>query len=92
MRSRYTAFSVADAGHLAASWHPLTRPEALELDPATQWIGLTILRARGGRGDDVGDVTFRAGWRDPHGSGVLAETSRFVRLRGRWVYLDGDAD
>lgn len=91
MRSRYTAFALADAVHLEASWHPRTRPEEIVFDPATVWTGLTILRARGGIDDDTGEVAFRATWRDGDGAGAMTEMSRFTRLRGRWVYLDGEA-
>ena len=30
MRSRYTAFALGDAGHLWRTWHPRTRPPAVE--------------------------------------------------------------
>ena len=37
MRSRYSAFAVGDAAYLLATWHPSTRPPALELDPGVRW-------------------------------------------------------
>ena len=49
MRSRYTAFAVGDAAYLVRTWHPRTRPDELDLDPATQWAGLTVLRTERGR-------------------------------------------
>lgn len=89
MRSRYTAFAVGNLPYLLRSWHLDTRPATLELDPATQWRRLDIVRTvRGGPLDTEGAVDFRAFYRQDGAAGVLQETSRFVRQDGRWVYLD----
>jgi SEC-C motif-containing protein len=91
MRSRYCAFVVGDGRHLAETWHPRTRPDTIDLDPALRWTGLEIVRTdAGGREDSRGTVEFRARWRDGAATGVLHETSRFVRYAGRWWYVDGD--
>src|SRR5688500_20250134 len=90
MRSRYTAFVVGDARHLAASWHPGTRPDDLALDPALRWTGLEIVQAHDGGPDDArGTVEFRATWRRGSERGELHERSRFVRRSGSWWYVDG---
>lgn len=90
MRSRYTAFVVGDAAYLLGSWHPGTRPETLELDPALRWRGLEIEDVEsGGAGDKRGVVAFRARWRDGREDGALRERSRFVFQSDRWWYLDG---
>src|SRR6195952_1088520 len=61
MRSRYTAFVRGDVEHLLRTWHPDTRPTALELDPSVRWTGLEVLdRAGGGLFDIEGVVEFRA--------------------------------
>ncbi len=93
MRSRYTAYVRRDAGYLARTWHPDTRPVDLgEGLDATEWRGLEILATTGGKdGDDAGSVTFVA----HHATGVLSigqhrETSRFVREGGVWLYVEGD--
>ncbi|OIJ66319.1 preprotein translocase [Streptomyces mangrovisoli] len=87
MRSRYSAFVKRDAGYLLRTWHPRTRPERLELDAGTRWTGLAILAAEAGSAfHDAGTVTFRASWR----GGSLHERSRFERVGGAWVYVDGD--
>jgi SEC-C motif-containing protein len=92
MRSRYSAFAVGDAAYLLATWHPSTRPEALELDDATRWRRLDVLAASaGGPFDRTGTVEFRAHYRDADGAGSLHEVSRFVREDGAWSYVDGDA-
>lgn len=87
MRSRYCAFVKGDAGYLLRTWHPRTRPERLELDPGTRWTGLEILESADGSAfHAAGTVTFRASYR----GGELVERSRFERVGGAWVYVDGD--
>jgi SEC-C motif domain protein len=91
MRSRFTAFVVGDARHLAGSWHPGTRPAELTLDPGLRWTGLEIVETdAGGEGDTRGVVEFRAAWRQGRDRGELHERSRFVRQSGRWWYVDGE--
>ena len=91
MRSRFAAFRDGDADWLLASWHPSTRPAALDLSDNPRWRGLQIVDTEaGGPEDEEGVVEFRAGYVDRNGHGVLHERSRFVRVDGRWMYLDGD--
>jgi SEC-C motif-containing protein len=47
MRSRYTAFTLADEPYLLATWHPSTRPQEPLLDDKdnTRWLGLEIKSA-----------------------------------------------
>ncbi|MEU5793043.1 hypothetical protein E2C11_32575 [Streptomyces lavendulae] len=87
MRSRYCAFVKGDAGYLLRTWHPRTRPERLDLDPGMRWTGLEILDGTDGSAfHATGTVTFRASYR----GGSLCERSRFERVAGAWVYVDGD--
>ncbi|TXK17035.1 YchJ family protein [Homoserinibacter sp. GY 40078] len=91
MRSRFTAFARGDAAYLLRSWHPSTRPGSLDVDPEVQWRRLQIVdTVRGGEHDEDGVVEFRASFRGPEGAGLLHERSRFVRVGGRWVYVDGE--
>ncbi len=90
MRSRYTAFAIGNAGYLAASWAPETRPSDLLVVPERRWIKLEIIDTVAGRQLDTdGIVEFRAHWEQGGASGVLAERSRFRRDAGRWLYVDG---
>ncbi|CCQ16233.1 UPF0225 protein Gbro_2916 [Rhodococcus sp. AW25M09] len=90
MRSRFTAFALGDAAYLLESWHPDTAPAELELDPDQRWYRLDIVAADGGGlFDDTGTVEFRAHYKHPAGGGTMSEASRFVRVDGRWRYLDG---
>lgn len=92
MRSRYSAFAVGDAGYLLRTWHPDTRPAALELDPEMQWRRLDIVSTgRGGPLDTEGTVEFKAHFRHDGERGVHDERSRFLRVDRRWYYLDDDS-
>lgn len=90
MRSRFTAFALGDVDHLLATWHPSTRPADVDIDPEVRWYRLDVESVTGGGPfDDRGEVAFRAHHRSSGGRGVLSERSRFVRVDGRWLYLDG---
>ena len=88
MRSRYSAFAVGDGEYLRRTWHPSTRPAALDLDPAVRWTRLDVLAVRaGGPFDTDGTVEFRAYHRLDGVTGSQHEVSRFVREDGRWRYV-----
>ncbi|MFF4834331.1 YchJ family protein [Streptomyces sp. NPDC001315] len=87
MRSRYSAFVKRDEGYLLRTWHPRTRPTQVDFDPGMRWTGLEILETGDGTAfHSTGTVTFRASYR----GGSLHERSRFERVDGAWVYVDGD--
>jgi len=93
MRSRYTAYTQRREDYLLASWHPSTRPDALDLadDVSTKWLGLEVRR------HEIQDaehaiVEFVARYKVGGRAYRLHETSRFVRESGRWFYVDGDMD
>ncbi len=91
MRSRYSAFVLEDDAYLLRSWHPSTRPPHVEFDHDLAWRRLQIVdTVAGGERDDAGIVEFRAAFRDGTGVDSLHERSRFTRVDGAWVYLDGD--
>ena len=93
MRSRYSAFVREDAAHLLATWHPSTRPAALDFEAGTQWLGLEV-RAHQMPDDTHAEVEFITRSR-LHGRATrLHEQSCFVRENGadgvaRWFYVDG---
>ncbi|MBO3128968.1 YchJ family protein [Dermatophilus congolensis] len=92
MRSRYSAFALYNGKYLLDTWHPNTRPEHLRLDPEHTWTALDILDTHhGNTTDTTGTVTYRAHARARDGhTTTLTEHSRFQRLNGAWVYVDGD--
>jgi SEC-C motif-containing protein len=91
MRSRYTAYVLEREDYLRQTWHPDSRPAALELDGRQNWLGLKVLRTeRGGESDDDGLVEFVARFKIDGRGHRLHEISRFERVDGRWFYLDGE--
>ncbi len=91
MRSRYTAFTLANEDYLMESWAPETRPDRIDVDDdAIQWIGLNIEKCKkGGIDDEDGSVTFTANFLSSGKLCHLHEKSRFVKRDGLWYYLDG---
>ncbi len=90
MRSRYSAYVRGLRDYLLATWHPSTRPTALEPDPeGLRWLGLDV---RGHRVQDATHATVEFVARSKLGGRAhrLHETSRFVREEGRWLYVEGD--
>ncbi len=91
MRSRYTAYVICNVGYLLKTWHPSTRPQAI--DPATipEWYGLHIIATEdGAEGDDQGIVEFKATSLSVKKTWRLHEVSRFVKEEGQWFYVNGD--
>ncbi|MDB5970568.1 MAG: hypothetical protein JWQ90_3018 [Hydrocarboniphaga sp.] len=95
MRSRYSAYVLKLEPYLLATCHPSTRPESLAFGDgdlqAPKWLGLKILRHETAPDGDTALVEFVARFRVGGGSAQrMRETSRFLRVDGRWLYLDGD--
>jgi SEC-C motif-containing protein len=89
MRSRYSAFVRQDAAYLLATWHPSTRPETLDFEPAQRWLGLEV-RVHRCTDDTHAEVEFVARSRVAGRGQRLHERSRFVCEAGHWFYVDGD--
>ena len=93
MRSRYSAFVLADAAYLLATWHASQRPAQLDFEPGVRWLGLDV-RSHTRQDDTHAQVEFVARMRDAGGRATrLQEKSRFVREpddggRLRWYYVD----
>ncbi len=88
MRSRFSAFAVADEAYLLRTWHTGTRPRRLRLEPRQRWTRLTVLGSTaGGLFDQHGTVEFRAGYQLNGESGAVHENSAFARQDGAWVYF-----
>jgi SEC-C motif domain protein len=90
MRSRYSAFVLDLTDYLLATWHPDTRPASLAPnEPGLQWLGLSVKR-HVQQDEDHATVEFVARSKLGGRAHRLHETSRFVRVAGAWLYLDGD--
>ncbi len=90
MRSRYTAYVLKLEDYLLQTWHPDTRPTALDLveDTLTKWLGLEVKRFEA-TGDETAIVEFVARYKVNGKAERLHEISRFVKMRHHWYYRDG---
>jgi SEC-C motif domain protein len=87
MRSRFSAFSVADEAYLLRTWHPSTRPQHIPFDKALHWVRLEILASTGGTPIHTeATVHFRAHYTTHGKPGHMEETSHFTRHNGHWTY------
>ncbi len=93
MRSRYSAYVRGLEAYLNDTWHPDTRPATLDLDaePRPQWLGLT-LKSHVPLDDRHATVEFVARYKLNGRAFRLHEVSRFERMNGRWLYVDGELD
>jgi SEC-C motif-containing protein len=90
MRSRYSAYVLGLEDSLRATWHPDTCPAALGLDaaPRPQWLGLTV-KSHTPLDATHATVEFIARYKLNGRAFKLHETSRFERVDGHWLYVDG---
>jgi SEC-C motif-containing protein len=96
MRSRYTAFTMANADYLMRSHHSVTRKlnelrSIKKWSESVQWIGLVILNTHAGKDNDqIGYVEFRALYIEEGKEMQIHENSLFKREKGKWVYVSGE--
>lgn len=96
MRSRYTAYVTGEIDYLTRTHDPETRGgldvRALRRwSRTTLWLGLEIVATEaGGEADDAGVVEFVARGVTAGKPFAQRERSRFRRVDGAWVYVDGD--
>lgn len=92
MRSRYCAYVQRLEDYLLATWHPSTRPPALNFaaEPPPKWLGLDV-KARNQAGNTA-TVEFVARCRIGGRAQRLHEISHFVREDDRWYYLSGEIE
>lgn len=95
MRSRYSAFVVADINYLMNSHHPQTRPtkerkSILKWTKSVEWLGLQIITTKAGTKSDIeGWVEFKATFIENGKIDCIHENSYFVKEKGRWFYKSG---
>jgi SEC-C motif-containing protein len=94
MRSRYTAYVRGEIDYLVDTHDPATRSidrDALAAwSRETEWLGLEIVATEyGGPNDARGVVEFIARGKTNGKPFTQRERSRFRKLNGRWVYVDG---
>ncbi|MDA3852913.1 MAG: YchJ family metal-binding protein [Bacteroidales bacterium] len=96
MRSRYTAFVMANVDYLERSQHVSTRIDkeekesTLEWTKSVDWMGLQIVSTRAGLEADVeGWVEFKATYIEDGELECIHENSYFVKEAGLWYYQSG---
>ena len=93
MKSRYCAYAVGDSSYIIKTTHP-DNPDyttdikswevsILNFSKETNFLSLEIIDFI--NGEEEAFVTFNARL----SSGDLKEKSRFLKLHGRWFYVDG---
>lgn len=93
MRSRYSAFVLADGDYLLATHHTSTRPikekkAIVEWAKSVQWIKLEIKETyKGTKNDTKGSVTFNAYFFENGKVDIIHEKSAFLKENNQWFYL-----
>jgi SEC-C motif-containing protein len=90
MRSRYSAYVLNLLDYLLATWHPSTRPASLKPNEAgLQWLGLKV-KKHVRQDAEHALVEFVARSKLGGRAHRMTELSRFERVAGAWLYLDGE--
>ncbi len=88
MRSRYSAYVLGLHRYLLDTWHPSTRPAAIEPDPpGLKWLGLEVRECRA-IDEKNATVAFIARSKLGGQAHRLREKSRFERVNGQWMYVE----
>jgi SEC-C motif-containing protein len=89
MRSRYSAFALAEDDYLLETWHEDFRPARLELDARIRWLGLEIVSAE--QEGTSAQVEFETSLMAAGEVSSMRERSQFVHMQGRWLYTTGES-
>ncbi len=91
MRSRFTAYALRNAAYLLDTWDASGRPKTIDFSrEKIDWQRLEIVATKkGGLQDSKGMVEFRAFYTENGEEHVMHEISRFTKINGRWLYLNG---
>ena len=96
MRSRYTAFTVADIDYIRNTRHPGSQNDfdekgTLKWAKESHWLGFEVLRTEaGGESDEGGMVEFIAKYTVSGKKQDHHEEALFQKHEGRWYFMDGD--
>lgn len=93
MRSRYSAFVLANGDYLMRSHHSSTRPlkekeSIVKWAKSVTWLKLEILETTKGQAEDSqGSVTFNAYYMENGKMNHIHEKSAFIKENKIWYYL-----
>ena len=94
MRSRYAAYAIGDVGYVRRTWagrppdEAAWRADVRAWCEAVEFVGLRVIEAA--EDGDAARVVFHAELRSGGRDVSFGEASRFVRVDGRWLYVDGE--
>lgn len=95
MRSRYSAFTVADVEYIEKTTDPSARSTfdragTTEWAKRSEWLGLQIVSTSGGtEADSKGEVEFIANYRIDDQDQAHHERAEFKKRDGQWFFVDG---
>ena len=93
MRSRYSAFVLANGDFLMKSHHSKTRPTSekkaiVAWAKSVNWVKLEIIETSNGLENDAdGTVTFNAYFYEHGKIDIIHEKSAFIKENNHWKYL-----
>ena len=93
MRSRYTAYTMANIDYIKKTMHgkPLAsfnEQEAVRWSQSVYWLGLRVISSWQDN-EDSGFVEFIASYLDNGTVKTMHETSEFLKINDSWFYIDG---
>ncbi|WP_196889098.1 YchJ family protein [Aureivirga sp. CE67] len=95
MRSRYTAYTLADIDYIMKTHHHTSRPlsEYVEIQKwakRVKWLKLEVLKTKKGTETDTeGFVEFKAHFKELFKKKIIHENSYFVKENEEWFYVSG---
>lgn len=95
MRSRYSAYVIANINYLMNTHHPRSRPtkerkNILKWTKSVNWVRLEVLQTEAGlEKDNSGIVEFKAFYVSNGNLECIHEKSFFVKENNRWFYKSG---
>tara|TARA_R110001583_G_scaffold14849_6_gene61795 strand:+ start:20 stop:325 length:306 start_codon:yes stop_codon:yes gene_type:complete len=99
MRSRYSAFVLANIDYLQKSHHSKTRPSKKEnrdiekWTKSVKWLKLEVLKTtKGIANDTIGTVEFKAFFMENGAINVIHENSKFSIENNHWVYVGANEE
>ncbi len=99
MRSRYSAFVLANSKYLHKSHHSKTRPSKKDLraienwTKSVKWLKLEVLNSSKGTSKDaIGTVEFKAYFMENGIINNIHENSKFTLENNHWVYVGANEE
>ena len=96
MRSRYSAFTLANVDYLNLSWSSKTRDNSAKAKKelknwakSVTWVKLEVINSNKGlENDTTGTVEFKAFFYENGKLDCIQENSFFEKEHNHWVYVD----